>query len=120
MDEELKQELRKINTGVNRLNTRIDKLDKEAKRNTLDANKVTLTAIGLSLVVAGVILQFQQNDWSSSGFFVFAGTFLALLAIFWGTPHFKKYMKCVRIALWLSLSATVGLTVYIIIALLFL
>ena len=109
MDEELKQELRKINKGVNKLNTRIGKLAKEAKRNTLDANKATLATIGLSLVLAGAILQLQQHDWSSSGFFVFAGTFLALLAVFWGTPRLKKY---VRIAFWVALCVAVGLTIY--------
>lgn len=115
MDEELKQELRKINKGVNRLSTRIDRLDKKTNRNMLDTNKATLVAIALSLVLAGVILQLQQNDWSTSSFFIFLGAFVVILASFWSTPHFKKY---VRIAFWVTLVIAVGLTVYLVVVLL--
>ena len=115
MDEELKKEIRKISSAVNRLSARIDRLDKRTNRNMLDTNKATLVTVALSLVLAGVILQLQQNDWSTSSFFIFLGAFVVILASLWSTPHFKKY---VRIAFWVTLVIFVGLTVYVVVVLL--
>jgi len=116
MDEELRKEIKKITKGLNRLNIKIDKLGKKESRNFLEANKATLASVGFSLVLAGCILRLQQHDWSSSGLFIFLGTFLAALASFWGTPHFPRFLRFVRIAFWVALAIAVGLTVYVIVA----
>ena len=115
MDEELKKEFKKINRGLNRLNTRIGKLEGKESRNVLDAKKSTLATVGFSLVLAGCILQIQQNNWSSSGLFIVLGTLVAVLASYWGTPHF---LRSVRIAFWVLLGIAVGITVYLVVAIL--
>lgn len=115
MDEELKKEFKKVNRGINRLNTRIDKLEGMEKRNVLDANKITLATVGLALVVAGVTLQLQQHDWLYSGSFIFLGAFVAVLASFWGT---SRYMRFLKIAFWVALGIAVGLTVYVVLVIL--
>jgi len=115
MDEELKKEFKKIHKGLKKLNTKIDKLEEKGKRNTLDANKTVLAVVGLSLVVAGVTLQLQQHDWSSSGSFIFLGAFIAVLASLWGTSRFMTFIK---ISLWVTLSIAVGLTVYVVVVIL--
>jgi hypothetical protein len=111
MDEELRKEIKKTSKGVNRLNTRLDRLDKRINRNMLDTNQTTMLTVALSIVLSGVILQLQQNDWSISGFFIFLGVFVAIVARFGSTPHFKKYL---RIAFWVALSVAVGLTAYLV------
>ena len=116
MDEELRKEIKKITKGLNRLNTRIDKLEEKESRNVLEANKATLAIVGFSLVLAGCILQLQQHDWSSSGLFIFLGTFLAAWASLWGTPRFLRFLRFVRIAFWIALAIAVGLTVYVVVA----
>jgi len=115
MDEELRKEIKKITKGLNRLNTRIDKLEEKESRNVLEANKAILATVGFSLVLAGCILQLQQHDWSSSGLFIFLGTFVAVWASFWGTPRFLRF---IRIAFWVALGIAVGLTVYVVVAIL--
>jgi hypothetical protein len=115
MDEESRKEIKKISKGLNRLNTRINRLDKRINRNITDTNQTTLLTVAVSILVSGVILQLEQHNWTYSGFFIFLGVFVAIVAMFGNAPQFKKYL---RIAFWVALSVAVSLTAYLVFVLL--